>query len=230
MLLALLLIPFGISAGALEVTKNGLFIPKKLGDVKVFHENDNFYIGSHGTYEKVQRYNLDKELREMRQDQLIKFLGAGYLAINQSDNGEYSIKAKVRGLGGGPVTASVLYWLTKSVCYGGAAVAVGTATVATGGAVATALGGGAVVTAATGGAVAATGVVVSGTAAGAAMGTGGAVVAAGAIATSAAATEVVTMATVSTMVTSGGCVAAAMAQVETAAIGAAAFGLWLPLP
>ncbi len=74
------------------------------------------------------------------------------------EDGEYSLKAKGRMVGGGPILGTIAYWVTKSICYGTAVGAIGATVIGTGGAIGGAVGGGAFLagTAVTGTAVATT--------------------------------------------------------------------------
>lgn len=211
-LCAVVLLASGVSyAGGLELQASSVFVPHNLGRVSLLHDAEGFHAIKNGRAYDVQKCFTDKQLRNVSSEQLREFLKQGYIAINQMSDGEFSLQAHGRLVGGGLVTASVLYWLTKSLCYGTAVAAASTAVVATGGAVAA----GALTTA------------------GVAVATGGAGIGAaavsGAIATVAGGTAVAVEATAGTIVAAGG-LAGAVAAVETASMGAFAFGLALPLP
>ena len=198
-------------AGGLELQESSVFVPHDLGSVSLFHDAKGFHAVKNGSVYDVQTCFTDKQVRNISSKQLRGFLKQGYIAINQMSDGEFSLQAHSRLVGGGPVTASILYWATKSLCYGTAVAAASTAVVVTGGAAAagalTTVG----VTVATGGA-----------------GLGAAAVS-GAIATVAGGTALAVEATAGTIVAAGGLVGA-VAAVETASLGAFAFGLALPLP
>jgi hypothetical protein len=87
----------------------------------------------------------------------------------------------MEGLGGGPITAAALYWITKVGCYGTAAAVAGGAVITTGGvalgaasAVGGAVAGGAIVTTATAGSITVGGVATGVTYAGVALAGGAA--------------------------------------------------------
>ncbi len=172
----------------------------------------------------VKSHFVDPLLKRMSPDKLKTFVEQGnrIKAIRLSD-GEYRLEAKVPGLGGGPVTAMALYWITKSLCWGavGTAAAAGTAAavtavVATGGTAGVAVG--AAINAGSAALVAST-----------AAGTGAAGAVAAAIGTSAAATTATTTA-VGGVVAATGTVAGFIAAIEGVSAAACAFGLALPLP
>lgn len=197
-------------AQPLELESSTVFIPACLGKVSLLHSDHGFSVVKEGRERRVQKHDTDPLVRNLSEDQLKSFLQHGYLSISQMSNDDYALQAHVRLPGGGPVTASALYWITKSLCYGTAVAAASTAVVVTGGAAA-----GAITTA---GVAAATG--------GASM---GAVAVSGAIAATAGGTATAVTSTAAT-VTAAGSLAGAAAAVETASMGAFALGLWLPLP
>lgn len=190
--------------------------------LKLYHNNHDMYVEDDNAAYRIEQYQMNKELRDvLKYKALAKFIESeGYIRINE-DDGKYSLVAKVRGDGGGPVTANALYWVTKTFCYGtllGAATA-GAATIvgASGGtaaipmATAMAAGKTAIVSGAMGIGATAVATTVSTTAAGAVVGTAAA-------------------GTAGTIVAAGGGSWGIIAAVETASCAAGAFGLWLPLP
>ena len=102
----------------------------------VYCKNKQWSVEHDGRQHAIQRAFVDKVLRDMPEDKAEEALTHFALRIAQMDNGQYSLHAHARGLGGGPLTASFLYWTTKTLWYGTAAAAAGTAVVATGGAAA----------------------------------------------------------------------------------------------
>lgn len=208
--------------------QESVFVPHNLGRISLSHNKKGFKVlEENGSKHKVKNHNIDGILHKMDSGELTKFLAHGYLALNKNDAGEYSIKAKVRGNGGGPITANVLYWVTKTVGYGTVAAAAGSATMAAIPVATAALGGSAVATMAVNGAATGAYIVATGTAAGAGMATGGAAVVGSALASTAVTAEAATLATGGLLAAGGGCI---VTGVETASWGAFAVGLWLPLP
>jgi hypothetical protein len=187
-------------------------------NAQLFTHGENFVVAQDNKLSLIKNHDIDPLLKKFGSKNLDRFLKHGYLELNQCTNGDYTLKANVRGVGGGPLTGSFLYWLTKTVCYGGAAAAIGGTVAATGGAAAavgTAVAGSAGA-AVGGGAVAATTYVASGSALGVATATFSTVSAAGAIAAIPGGTAAASLATGATIAASGGCIATAMAAVETA--------------
>lgn len=194
-----------------------LYIPRRdLGNLKVSYGESGFIIHNEdeNTHHVVQGYNLNKTLRDMSPQARQAFMRNGCLKVGRMSDGEYSLEMHGRLKGGGPILASVFYWLTKSCCWAGVGIAasagvatVTAAVVASGGALAGAAVGGAsvaiastaAVTTAIGGTVGSTGagiigaaIVGSGSAAAtAAATTGGAALVAGAAASGAGAVGLV---------------------------------------
>lgn len=242
--LSLVFMTLNLSCGQFEIPQQHIMAPHDLGAIKLHYNNGGykgFYVENGDRSQKIQNCWLDPQLRKIDKQKLTAFLGKGYLEIKKLDNKEYTLKAKVRGLGGGPTTAYLVYCATKALCYGTAAAATTAAIVTTGGAAA-----GAIATAAGAGATTTATVVAGGTAvaeldatvATASASTGAAVVTTAIGSTSVATvlgtttavtTAAATEATVATVASCGG-LAAATAFVETASLVAGALfaGPWCP--
>ncbi len=187
-----------------------VFAPSRLGNIQLLHDENGFLVFQDGVRHQVKKIWTDPILREITTTKLKKFLASGYIQVEKMSDNEFTLKAKGRLLGSGPIAASIAYWATKSLCYGTLAAAAGTVTVATGGAAGALVGAGM---------AAATTAVAGGV---------GATVAAGAIAGAGAAGGAAA-ATTSVVAAAGG-VVGAMTAVETASLGAFAFFLALPIP
>jgi len=112
-----------------------IFAPQGLGKVKLFHDSKGFHVLHNNEMSYVQPCFMDKAIRNMTPQQVSAFQKIGYFHINQMGNREFSLAFNERVCGGGPIFGAAMYWLTKVVCYGTAAAAVGTTAIATGGAV-----------------------------------------------------------------------------------------------
>jgi hypothetical protein len=214
LLLAVLFASSLVKAQSYEIPSQSVFSPEALAVTALIHNEKGFSVATNSGQRQVYNHNIDKTLRNISPDKLEAFTKAGYIAINQLSDGEYSLNAKVRGNGGGPVTAAALYWLTKTTCYS-------VATTAAGAAVATGVGAAAGATAA---ALATTAVGV-----GTSVVVGSVPLTAASVASSvvgtmgaAAATEL-TMATIAATGITG-----AVAAIETASLGAWALGMSIP--
>ncbi len=219
-----------------KIKQASIQAPERFGKIKLFHDESGFHIKQNGEIHDVNQFDVDPLLRNANKKTLKKFQKVGYIGVKQFDNGEFSLKAHVRGLGGGPGTAAAFYWIAKTLCYGTAAAAV-TASVAAATPVAVAGGlaiAGSVGATATGAAIGAAGTAVgtaiATTTAGAVAATVGAGAVVGGLTATATGVAAATAVTGSAMVASGGCFATMIGMVETISLGAAALGMMLPLP
>jgi len=150
-----------------EINKSSLMAPHNLGNIALYHHENAFHIKQAGNYHKVHHYDVDPVLRKATLKQLAEFQKVGCIKVSKMNNGDYSLKAHVRGLGGGPICGWWAYMFAKSTMYSTLAVAAAT----TVGAAVIATGGGAVPAAIAAGAVG-KGVAVSSAIAGGAAGAG----------------------------------------------------------
>lgn len=89
-----------------EISGSNLLVPHHLGDIKVIHDGSRFTVIDKCGSNTVERYNLDKTLRQMNQQQLEEFLSQGYLSVKKLEN-DYCLEGHGRLLGGGPILAVV---------------------------------------------------------------------------------------------------------------------------
>ncbi len=211
-----------------------VFTPEKLGALEVYHSKKGFTVKKDNEKHVIKKCFTDKMVRDITKKQLKSFLDAGYISINQMNDGEYSLQAKGRINGGGPLLGTFAYWVTKSVCYGvgiaaTGAIAVGTAgtgvALVTGGAAVA--GGGAVVgTIGTTTAIATTaGVVTGGATTAAAIGSTAGIVAGG-LATAGLTGEAAVV--TAGVVTSAGGIGATIAGIEALSVAVGSFFGMLP--
>lgn len=232
-----------------QIHPSHIFTPERLGKLELYHSKKGFTVKKDDEKLVVKKYFTDKVLHDITKNQLKSFLDAGYISINQMNDGEYSLQAKGRINGGGPMLGTAAYWVTKSVCYavgfaaiggtvvttGGAAVGLATYGVASAGGIALT---GAAVTTTTAAAIGTTTGVVVGTAtAGATLATGaglagGAIGIASATGATVAGVTLVEAATLTTAaaVTTTGSVAATIAAVESVSLAIGTFFGMLPTP
>ncbi len=151
-----------------ELKQSAIQTAGQLEAVRLFHDGNNFCVMQNGNKHMVNNYLVDPILRTAHKKTLKKLQKVGYIRVNQTDEGQFSLNVGVRAHGGGQGLASFLYWGTKTLCYGVAAVGAATVVVATGGVAGAAVGG----VVATTGVVSAGAAVATGTVAGAAAGQG----------------------------------------------------------
>lgn len=135
----------------LMIPSSSVFAHHSLGELSLLYDNESFAVIKNKEVYKVDKCWVDKSLQNVSAQKVKTFLKHGYICVNQLDSGEFVLRTKVRGIGGGPVCAYWVYMTTKAICYGTATAAVTTALVATGGtaagAIATSLGASAATTA-----------------------------------------------------------------------------------
>ena len=225
----------------LRVPEHSVFVPKKLGGVDLYHDDAGFHIVKDDKVLPIQKCFIDSPIRNMTKKQLHNYQRYSYFALNQMNEGEYTLKAKHRLQGAGPILGTIAYWVTKTLCYTTAIAGTGAIVVGTGGAAATGLAmatsgivagggvaiGGAIVTTTATSVIVTTAGVVSGTAA---VGVGIATTSgiAGAVVGSAVAGKAA-LATAA-VVTSAGGIGATIAGVEAVSVGVGTFFGMLPTP
>ena len=64
------------SVKPVEIDKSNLFVPERLGQIKVMHDENNFSIVKNGQAVPVQNAFVDKRVRNMPTEDLLFFLGA----------------------------------------------------------------------------------------------------------------------------------------------------------
>lgn len=220
-----------------QIAAFSVYAPHRFGNIELYHGKKGFVILQGDKKHVIEKRFIDPIARSITKERLKPFLKSGYFAINQTNDGCFTLKAHQRLKGGGPVLGTVMYWLTKSVCYGVALAGVTTVAVTTGGTAVLAVTGGA---AAAGGlavgttaavtttttAIASTaGIITAGTTAGAVV-SGGATIIGGALANAGAA-AVAAEVTVG-VVTSAGGIGATIAGVESLSVAVGTFFGMLP--
>lgn len=109
-----LLLPF--FSVAMQIEQKNLQVPGRLSGISVFKTKAGFQVEEPDyTRVEVPSHKVNKDLRKMNMRQLAKFTKAGYIAVNQSDDGQYSLDAVQRLRGGGAWGM----WLGSTLGYGG---------------------------------------------------------------------------------------------------------------
>ena len=124
-ILSLLLATSSIFSMQLDLVKSDvkkehikqIFVPSKLGSVELYHSKKGFFVRKDDQKHVIKKYFTDPIVRDITKKQLNAFLEAGYLSLNQMEDGKFSLKAKGRVNGGGPILGAAAYWITKSLCY-----------------------------------------------------------------------------------------------------------------
>lgn len=146
----------------MQLPKSSIRTTAKVGKIKLHYEKQRgFTVTQNKINTPVKIYDVDPTLRTISSSQLDAFLKENYVAVDKLSNGDFTINAKVRGLGAGPYTAYTVYCATKAALIGGLVVGTTAAVCVTGGAAASAAGAVAAGTATVGGT--ATGVIAAST-------------------------------------------------------------------
>ena len=104
---------------SMQIEKKYLSVPGRLGNISIFNTDNGFEVEeANSTRVAVPSYRISKDIRNMKTHQLASFIRNGYIAVNQSTDGEYSLDMRRRLNAGGPILATALYGITKGVCYG----------------------------------------------------------------------------------------------------------------
>lgn len=106
-----------LSKAEFEIPESSVFVPHNVGKVSVSHNENGFHVRQNNECHKVKNYDVDPVLRNIPSEKLDAFLKHGYLHLKKMNNNDYSLEAKVRGNGGGPITGTILYWTTKITGY-----------------------------------------------------------------------------------------------------------------
>lgn len=115
-----------------ETIKIKFFSRSELQKLGFYHDENGFHIVQDDQIIDIPVYQVDKLVRNINQEQIKAFLDKGYLSITQTDHNEFVIRANVRGLGGGPYTASLVYCATKAALIGSLTTATAAAICVTG--------------------------------------------------------------------------------------------------
>ena len=238
--------PLELNIPKLKIDSASIQSPRYMEDIELYHGKKGFVVVQDGKNHLIESVLMNKTAREITKSTLKPFLKSGFLTLKQTNDGKFTLQAHHRLPGGGPIFGAIMYWVTKSVCYGTAVAAVGTIAVGTGGAVVALTTSGAVVagtgavlgtaaatTTATVTAAAATTTVASGTVAVIASGTaaavtGGASTVAGAIAVTGGASKAALV--TAGVVSSAGGIGATIAGVESVSLAVGTFFGMLPTP
>lgn len=128
---------YTLGSNRLIVQPRSLFAPAHLGEVELSFNKDHFSVNRNGQNHKVNSYDVDPSLRNLKVAGLKAFLKqGGRLSLAKVGEEDYAVRMAGNLKGGGPLAATQAYWATKVGLYAALGVAVGGTVVATGGAVA----------------------------------------------------------------------------------------------
>ena len=117
--------------------KGGLQAPESIAkhNPLLLCRDGDFHLIAKGKHSKIPFHRVRGLKNKLTPEQFRAYLqNGGYFRVTKNNQNDFCLDAKVRGLGGGPIAASVAYWAVKAGAYGIGAAAAGTAIAATGGA------------------------------------------------------------------------------------------------
>lgn len=74
---------------------NVFYAPKQLAGIELYFTDNNFCINKNGFAYKVKKRFVDIKLRAINEIELKNFLDQNYLVIEQEQDNEFSVKAKI---------------------------------------------------------------------------------------------------------------------------------------
>ena len=115
-----------VCANADEITRPHLMAAAKLGNVRLFHQDNNFVVERDGEQKDIQPCFVSTDIRNISPEFLSKFIAAdNYLKLSElkrtDDSVDYKLDACNRLRGGGP-------WLGGLTFIGGSLATIGAAT------------------------------------------------------------------------------------------------------
>jgi hypothetical protein len=101
---------------AQQINKKTLFIPQRLGNISLRHDDNGFSIENNSKLFPVQPCFMDKELRGISADKLARLIATGaYLSVNNiGESNEYSLKLSSRLNGGGIGGATAGFYIRSN--------------------------------------------------------------------------------------------------------------------
>lgn len=101
-----------------QIKSSAVFIPTRFGDIKLYHSDKGFRVYDQDDKKhKLQNCFLDPVLRNIKREELATLLENGYLVMNRNHDGDYSLKATVRTVGGGVIGCAIGAFLGKAVVH-----------------------------------------------------------------------------------------------------------------
>ena len=97
-----------------KVDESSVFVPKSVGHIDLYRDNDGFLVVHNNNNHEVKKYNMDPLLRKLKDKDFQEFLkNRGYISVKKLSNDEFSLEAQERLVGGGPGGAFVGFWTGK---------------------------------------------------------------------------------------------------------------------
>jgi len=104
-------------SSCIKIKQSSLMAPQSLGSIEVYRDQDGFHVMQNDELYDVKSYNVDSLLRRADKKTLEKFQKVGYLSVKQMSDGEFSLTANTRLVGGGVLGATIGFWAAKVAVY-----------------------------------------------------------------------------------------------------------------
>lgn len=117
LLLVALITSASYSMDRVLVKRESVHVPGRLGNVDLYRTSDGYQIEKDGELFTVQDHRVSPLLKKFGPNTINRFLENGYISINQSNEGSYSLDGNVRVKGGGPILGTIMYVGTHVVSY-----------------------------------------------------------------------------------------------------------------
>jgi hypothetical protein len=104
-------------SNTIDIRPTKMLIPGSLDGLKLSHNQGQFRVSHDGEHKLVQNHNVDKEIRAVDAVKLKAMLKNGYIAVNQSTNGDYKLQYNGRLKGGLIIGAKIGAWIGKVGVY-----------------------------------------------------------------------------------------------------------------
>lgn len=87
---------FSMNLLDLRVPRSGFFVAREgLDPLELYHKDKRFFIFRNDKMTKVQKFYIDQLVTNITREQLDEFLKVGYLVVDRTNYGEFSITTKM---------------------------------------------------------------------------------------------------------------------------------------
>lgn len=100
-----------------KINSSSIRAPHYLGDVQLYHGKKGFIVVQDGERQLIEKVLMNETASEITKKNLKSFLKSGFLKLNQTNDGKFTLEAYHRLNGGGPIFGKIMYWATKITCY-----------------------------------------------------------------------------------------------------------------
>jgi hypothetical protein len=95
----------------IHVDASSIRAPHSLSDIKLYHGKKGFVVVHDEKKHVIEKRFMDETARSITKEGLKSFLKTGYFALNQTNDGTFTLKAHHRLTGGGPIFGGWMYFI-----------------------------------------------------------------------------------------------------------------------